>query len=40
MEKNDLQEKEVALEWIYAQNIYIYVFAEFKNNLEDKKTED
>jgi len=29
----------ISLQWIYAQKIYIYIFAELKNNLEDKKTE-
>ncbi len=30
----------ISLQWIYAQKIYIYVFAELKNNLEDKRTEE
>ena len=30
----------ISLQWIYAQKIYIYIFAELKNNLEDKKTKD
>ncbi|ABV50343.1 FAD linked oxidase, N-terminal protein [Prochlorococcus marinus str. MIT 9215] len=29
----------ISLQWIYAQKIYIYIFAEIKNDLEDKKTE-
>jgi len=29
----------ISLQWIYAQKIYIYIFAEL-NNLEDKRTED
>ena len=30
----------ISLQWIYAQKIYIYVFAELKNNLEDKRTKE
>ena len=30
----------ISLQWIYAQKIYIYIFAELKNNLEDKRTEE
>ncbi len=30
----------ISLQWIYAQKIYIYVFAELKKNLEDKITEE
>jgi len=30
----------VSLQWIYAQKIYIYIFAELKNNLEYKRTEE
>jgi len=30
----------MSLQWIYAQKIYIYIFAELKNNLEDKRTEE
>ncbi len=30
----------ISLQWIYAQKIYVYIFAEFKNNLEDKRTEE
>ncbi len=30
----------ISLQWIYAQKIYIYILAELKNNLEDKKTEE
>ena len=30
----------ISLQWIYAQKIYIYVVAELKNNLEDKRTEE
>jgi len=30
----------ISLQWIYAQKIYIYVFAELKNNFEDKRTEE
>ncbi len=29
----------ISLQWIYAQKIYIYIFAEL-NNLEDKRTEE
>jgi len=32
--------KNISLQWIYAQKIYIYVVAELKNNLEDKRTEE
>ncbi len=28
----------ISLQWIYAQKIYIYIFAELKNNLEDYRT--
>ena len=28
----------ISLQWIYAQKIYIYVFAELKNNSDDKRT--
>ena len=28
----------ISLQWIYAQKIYIYIFAELKNNLEKKTT--
>ena len=30
----------ISLQWIYAQKIYIYIFAELKNNLEDKRTNE
>ena len=30
----------ISLQWVYAQKIYIYIFAELKNNLEDKKTRE
>ncbi len=30
----------ISLQWIYAQKIYIYILAELKNNLEDKRTEE
>jgi len=30
----------ISLQWIYAQKIYIYIFVELKNNLEDKRTEE
>ena len=30
----------ISLQWIYAQKIYIYIFVELKNNLEDKTTEE
>jgi len=30
----------ISLQWIYAQKIYIYIFAELKKNLEDKRTEE
>ncbi len=30
----------ISLQWICAQKIYIYIFAELKNNLEDKKTKE
>ncbi len=30
----------ISLQWIYAKKIYIYIFAELKNSLEDKKTEE
>ncbi len=30
----------ISLQWIYAQKIYIYIFAELKNNFEDKRTEE
>jgi len=30
----------ISLQWIYAQKIYIYIFAELKNNLEDKRTKE
>ncbi len=30
----------ISLQWIYAQKIYIYIFAELKNYLEDKRTEE
>ena len=30
----------ISLQWIYGQKIYIYVVAELKNNLEDKRTEE
>jgi len=30
----------ISLQWIYAQKIYIYIFAELKNNLENKRTEE
>ena len=32
--------KNISLQWIYAQKIYIYIFAELKNNLEDKITNE
>ncbi len=28
----------ISLQWIYAKKIYIYIFAELKNSLEDKRT--
>jgi len=31
--------KNISLQWIYAQKIYVYIFAEL-NNLEDKRTEE
>jgi len=30
----------ISLQWIYAQKIYIYVFAELKNNFEDKRIDE
>ena len=30
----------ISLQWIYAKKIYIYIFAELKNNSEDKITEE
>jgi len=30
----------ISLQWIYAQKIYIYLVAELKNNLEDKRTKN
>jgi len=30
----------ISLQWIYAQKIYIYIFAELKENLEDKRTKE
>ena len=30
----------ISLQWIYAKKIYIYIFAEFRDNLEDKRTEE
>jgi len=29
----------ISLQWIYAQKIYIYVFAELRNNIEDKRAD-
>nr|WP_245210891.1 FAD-binding protein [Prochlorococcus marinus] len=30
----------MSLQWIYAKRIYIYIFVELKNNLEDKRTKE
>ena len=30
----------ISLQWIHAQKIYIYIFAEIKNNFVDKRTEE
>ena len=30
----------ISLQWIYGQKIYLYIFAELKSNLEDKRTEE
>ena len=40
MKLSEKSPENISLQWIYAQKIYIYIFAELKNNFEDKKTKE